>query len=369
MEYRRAVTPALAGGVMVTLLLWWAGASADALRLEGATDVLGREAVAALQSWLLPWAYEPSGGTAGGYLDGTGASRYLGLHHTAIQIRYVAMFVFYTAGALLLLRRLPPERGRTWAALLALWAWGLVAATLAVTVSAPWLIAAGGHGSYRFLPQLASLSSAGRPIVVPVALAAAAWTVLVARLALKATEPQPRESVPARPALLAATVGTAVVAVSLIVLSHESNAAALQTAFTGDGLLGEPGDLLRQWLLLGGWSGPGGAPLGEWLLYRVGDVLLLAVVWCALRWLPGLLTKVSVPAMAASGVCAVVLGLLAEQTLRMASDGTQAPSGLLSVASGLGEGVTAALFWGVVAGIAATVTLRAAGRRTTSPSG
>ncbi|MFJ2008197.1 hypothetical protein ACWHLZ_18015 [Streptomyces chartreusis] len=369
MEYRRAVTPALAGGVMVTLLLWWAGASADALRLEGATDVLGREAVAALQSWLLPWAYEPSGGTAGGYLDGTGASRYLGLHHTAIQIRYVAMFVFYTAGALLLLRRLPPERGRTWAALLALWAWGLVAATLAVTVSAPWLIAAGGHGSYRFLPQLASLSSAGRPIVVPVALAAAAWTVLVARLALKATEPQPRESVPARPALLAATVGTAVVAVSLIVLSHESNAAALQTAFTGDGLLGEPGDLLRQWLLLGGWSGPGGAPLGEWLLYRVGDVLLLAVVWCALRWLPGLLTKVSVPAMAASGVCAVVLGLLAEQTLRMASDGTQAPSGLLSVASGLGEGVTAALFWGAVAGIAATVTLRAAGRRTTSPSG
>ncbi|WP_406171824.1 hypothetical protein [Streptomyces sp. NBC_00996] len=368
MEYRRAVIPAVAGGLMVTLLLWWAGASADALHLEGATDVLGYEAVARLQSWLLPWAYEPSGGAAGGYLDGTGASRYLGLHHTAIQIRFAAVFVVYAAGALLLVRRLPPERGRTWAALLALWAWGLVAATLAVTVSAPWLIAAGGHGSYRFLPQLASLSSAGRPIVVPVALAAAAWTVLVARLALKGAEPQPRENVPARPALLAATVGTAMVAVSLVVLSYQSNAATLQTAFTGGGLLGEPGDLLRQWLLLGAWSGPAGAPLGDWLLYRLGDVLLLAVVWCALRWLPGRLTRVSVPAMAACGVCAVVLGLLAEQVLRMARDGTQMRSGLLYMASGLGEGVTAALLWGVLAGVAATVTLRAADGRTTSPS-
>ncbi|MGC0376083.1 hypothetical protein [Streptomyces sp. SAI-229] len=39
MGHRRALIPALAGGLMVTLLLWWAGASADALRLEGATDV------------------------------------------------------------------------------------------------------------------------------------------------------------------------------------------------------------------------------------------------------------------------------------------------------------------------------------------
>ncbi|MFC8388154.1 hypothetical protein [Streptomyces sp. NPDC057238] len=362
MEYRRALIPALAGGLMVTLLLWWAGASADALRLEGATDVLGPESAARLQSWLLPWSYEPYGGTAGGYPDGTGASRYLGLHHTAIQIRFAAVFVLYAAGALLLVRRLPPERGRTWAALLALWAWGLAAATLAVTVSAPWLIAAGGHGSYRFLPQLASLSAAGRPIVVPVALAAAAWTVFVARLALGGDEPRPRENVPARPALLAATVGTAVVAVSLVVLSYRSNAATLQTAsFTGNGPLGEPGDLLRQWLLLGAWSGPAGAPLGDWLLYRLGDVLLLAVVWCALRWLPGLLTRVSVPAMAACGVCAVVLGLLAGQALRMAIDGSRMGSGLLYAASGFGEGVTAALLWGTLAGVAATVTLRAAG--------
>ncbi|WP_405606981.1 hypothetical protein [Streptomyces sp. NBC_00076] len=368
MEYRRAVIPAVAGGLMVTLLLWWAGASADALRLAGATDVLGYEAVARLQSWLLPWAYEPSGGTAGGYLDGTDASRYLGLHHTAIQIRFVAVFVFYAAGALLLLRRLPAERGRTWAALLALWAWGLVAATLAVTVSTPWLIAAQGHGSYRFLPQLASLSSAGRQIVVPVALAAAAWTVLVARLALKGAEPQPREDVPARSALLAATVGTAVVTVSLVVLSYQSNAATLQTAFTGGGLLAEPGDLLRQWLLLGAWSGPAGTPLGDWLLYRLGDILLLAVVWCALRWLPRLLTRVSVPAMAAACVCAVVLGLLAKQALRMATDATQMSSGLLYAGSGLGEGVPAALLWGVLAGVAATVTLRAADGRAPHPS-
>jgi hypothetical protein len=71
--------------------------------------------------------------------------------------------------------------------------------------------------------------------------------------------------------------------------------------------------------------------------------------------------------MAAGGVCAVVLGLLAEQALRMARDGTQMRPGLLNVASGLGEGVTAALLWGILAGIAATVTLRTAGGRTTSP--
>ncbi|MFG3514901.1 hypothetical protein [Streptomyces bobili] len=69
----------------------------------------------------------------------------------------------------------------------------------------------------------------------------------------------------------------------------------------------------RQLLLLGAWSGPAGTPLGDWLLYRLGDVLLLyrlgdvlllAVVWCTLRGLPGLLTRVSVPAMAEGGVCA-----------------------------------------------------------------
>jgi hypothetical protein len=59
--------------------------------------------------------------------------------------------------------------------------------------------------------------------------------------------------------------------------------------------------------------------------------------------------------------------LLAGQALRMATDGTRMRSGLLYVASGLGEGVTAALLWGVLAGVAATVTLRTAGGRTTSP--
>ena len=158
------------------------------------------------------------------------------------------------------------------------------------------------------------------------------------------------------------------IAVSLVVLSYQSVAAALQTAFTGGGLLAEPGDLLRQWLLLGAWSGPAGTPLGDWLMYRLGDVLLLTVVWCALRWLPGLLTRVTVPAMAAGCVCAIVLGLLAEQALQMATDGTQMSSGLLYMASGLGQGVTAALLWGVLAGVAATVTLRAAGGRAPRPS-
>ncbi|MGC9538215.1 hypothetical protein [Streptomyces sp. UG1] len=54
----------------------------------------------------------------------------------------------------------------------------------------------------------------------------------------------------------------------------------------------------------------------------------------------------SVPAMAAGGLCAVVLGLRAEQALRIARDGTQMRSGLLYVASALGEGVTAALLRG-----------------------
>ncbi|GAB7028985.1 hypothetical protein [Streptomyces platensis] len=91
------------------------------------------------------------GGTA--WIAGT---RYLALYTTALQIRFAAVFAFFVLGALLLARRLPPVRGRTTAALLTFWAWGLVAGTLAVTVSAPWLIAAGGHGSFRFLPQLAS---------------------------------------------------------------------------------------------------------------------------------------------------------------------------------------------------------------------
>lgn len=300
-----------------------------------------------------------TGDAAGG--DGR---RYLDLYATALQIRFAAVFVFFVPGALLLIRRLPPVHGRAPAALLAVWAWGLVAGTLAVTVSAPWLIASQGHGSYRFLPQLASVISTGRQIVVMTALLAAVATVLAARVTAKSAGPLPREDVPARAARLAASAGTAVVALSLVVLSYQSVAADLQTAFTGDGLFGEPGDLLRQWLLLGAWTGPASSPLGDWLLYRAADVLLLAVVWCALRWLPGLLTRTSVPAMAVGAVCATVLGLLASQLLRVTTDGTGLRYGLMYLSAAVGDGVPAALTWGLLSGVAAAVTLRLAVNRT-----
>ncbi len=366
MEYRHAAIPAVAGGLMLTLLLWWAGASADALDLDGATGALGIETVNALRSWLHPWAYDPRPG-ASVTATADGAS-YLALRDTAMQIRFVAVFLFYAAGALLLVRRLPAERGRVWQALLALWAWGVVAGTLAVTVSAPWMIASGGRGSYRFLPQLAALASAGRTVLVPLALAAAAWTVFVTRVALRNTEPQPREDVPARTAVVAATVGTAVVAVSVVLLSYQANAARIQTMFTGGGFLGEPGDLLRQWLLLSAWSGPSGIGLWDWLLVLFGDVLLLAVVWCALRWLPGMLTRVSVPAMAVCTVCAVVLGLLVRHLWRVvAVEGGTTSWHLLRAASGLGEGTSAAVLWGTLAGVTATVVLRVTGRGAEAP--
>ncbi|WP_225627745.1 hypothetical protein [Streptomyces werraensis] len=367
MEYRHAAVPAVAGGLMLTLLLWWAGASADALDLDGATGALGIETVNALRSWLNPWAYDPQPGAAVA-VTADGAS-YLALHDTAMQIRFVAVFLVHAAGSLLLVRRLPAERGRVWQAVLALWAWGVVAGTLAVTVSAPWMIASGGRGSYRFLPQLAALASTGRTVLVPLALAAAVWTVFVTRLALKNADPLPRGDVPARTAVVAATIGTAVVAVSVVVLSYQANAARIQTVFTGGGFLSEPGDLLRQWLLLGAWSGPSGVGLWDWLLVRFGDVLLLAVVWCALRWLPGMLTRVSVPAMAACTVCAVVLGLLVRHLWRVTVvDGGTTSWHLLQAASGLGEGTSAAVPWGTLAGVTATVVLRVTGRGAEAPS-
>ncbi|WP_328476493.1 hypothetical protein OHS71_03050 [Streptomyces sp. NBC_00377] len=372
MGYGRAAIPALIGGLLLTALLWWAGASAQALHLPGTADVLGGRAAADLQHWLTPWSYDPpasvgfGAGASGRTGDAAGGDgrRYLDLYATALQIRFAAVFVFFVPGALLLIRRLPPVHGRAPAALLAVWAWGLVAGTLAVTVSAPWLIASQGHGSYRFLPQLASVISTGRQIVVMTALLAAVATVLAARVTAKSAGPLPREDVPARAARLAASAGTAVVALSLVVLSYQSVAADLQTAFTGDGLFGEPGDLLRQWLLLGAWTGPASSPLGDWLLYRAADVLLLAVVWCALRWLPGLLTRTSVPAMAVGAVCATVLGLLASQLLRVTTDGTGLRYGLMYLSAAVGDGVPAALTWGLLSGVAAAVTLRLAVNRT-----
>ncbi|WP_328840874.1 hypothetical protein [Streptomyces europaeiscabiei] len=376
MTYRRAAIPAVVGGLLLTALLWWAGASESALRLQGSTDVLGAQAAADLERWLAPWSYDPPassrlGATVGGVGDTfqSDGSRYLSLYSTALQIRFAAVLAFFVPGALLLVRRLPPVRGRLTAALLAVWAWGVVAGTLAVTVSAPWLIASQGHGSYRFLPQLAGVISSGRQVLVATALVAAVATVLVARVTAKGAGPLPQEVVPARATRLAATAGTAVIALSLVVLSYQSVAATLQTSFSGGGLLSEPGDLLRQWLLLGAWSGPAGTPLGDWLLYRALDVVLLAVVWWSLRLLPGLLTRAGVPALAVGAVCATVLGLLTSQFLRMLVDGTQLRWDL-TVAAGFGDGIPAALTWGLVAGVTTALTLRVAvaRTRTTDPS-
>ncbi|MFB7528384.1 hypothetical protein ACFC0C_09045 [Streptomyces sp. NPDC056178] len=368
MTYRRAAIPALAGGLLLTALLWWAGASVNALHLPGTADVIGGRAAADLEYWLTPWSYDPPASVrlgaevSGGIGDTavTDGSRYLSLYATGMQIRFVAVFAFFVPGALLLVRRLPPVRGRIVAALLAVWAWGLVAGTLAVTVSAPWLIASQGHGSYRFLPQLAGLISSGRQILTLTALVAAAATVLAAWVTAKGAGVLPRQNVPARAARLAATSGTLVVALSLVVLSYQPVAATLQSVPLSGRLLSEPGDLLRQWLLLGAWAGPAGAPVGHWLLYRAGDVLLLAVVWWSLRWLPALLTRATVPAMAVGTVCATVVGLLASQLLQIVTNASDSGMrwGLVHLSAAIGGGVPAALTCGLVAGVAAVVTLR-----------
>ncbi|WP_431961798.1 hypothetical protein [Actinacidiphila sp. bgisy160] len=56
MTYRRAAIPVLTGGLLLTALLWWAGASAHALNLPGAVDMLGGRAAAELGTWLTPWS-------------------------------------------------------------------------------------------------------------------------------------------------------------------------------------------------------------------------------------------------------------------------------------------------------------------------
>lgn len=184
------------------------------------------------------------------------------------------------------------------ATVLALWAWGPVAGTLAVTFPAPWLLTARGHGSYRIPPQSAGVISSGGPAMVRAALVAAFVTVVPAWITAEGEDPPPRREIPSRAARLAASVETAVVALSLVGLSCVSVAAWLQTSFDGGGILSEPGDLLREWLLLGSWTGPATTPLGDWLLYRAADVLLPAVVWWSLRPLPGLLTRATLPTMA-----------------------------------------------------------------------
>ncbi|WP_307128945.1 hypothetical protein [Streptomyces sp. B1I3] len=365
MTYRRAAIPALAGGLLLTVLLWWAGASANALHLQGATDALGGRTVADLQYWLTPWSYDPSDSLLFG-ADMPGGERYRSLHETGMQIRFAAVFAFFVPGALLLVRRLPPVGRRMPAALLVVWAWGMVAGALASVISAPWLIASHGRGSYRFLPQLASMASSGQQITVVASLVTAAVVVPLARITAKGAGELPLGAVPVRAARLAAAAGTAVVALSSVVLSYESVAASLQRVSLSGRLLTEPGDLLRTWLLLGGWSAPADGALGHWLLYRVADVLLLAVVWWALRQLPVLLTRATVPAMAVGAVCATVVGLLANQLVQTAVTGADSSMrwGWQYLSGALGNGVPAALTWGLVAGLTTVVTLRLSGGRT-----
>ncbi|MET7802094.1 hypothetical protein ABZS78_36790, partial [Streptomyces decoyicus] len=59
MTYRLAVIPALAGALLLTALLWWAGASAHALHLPGATAMLDSQSAAELARWFTPWSYDP----------------------------------------------------------------------------------------------------------------------------------------------------------------------------------------------------------------------------------------------------------------------------------------------------------------------
>ncbi|WP_329303461.1 hypothetical protein OG410_38870 [Streptomyces sp. NBC_00659] len=372
MTYRRAVIPALVGSLLVTLLLWWAGESAQALQLRGATSVFDAQSVSELRLWLAPWSYDPpsalladgstEAATGGGAAFG-GSSHYADLYTTAMQIRFVAVFAFFLTGALILIRRIPPTQGRTPATVLGLWAWTPMAGMLAVTVSAPWLIASYGHGSFRMLPRLASVIVSSGPVTVLAGLVTALVTVLVARVTAKGDEPSPRQSVPPRSARLAASAGTAVIAVSLVVLSYQSVAAWIQTSFDGAGLLSEPGELLRAWLLLGSWTSPASTPVGDWLLYRAADALVLVVVWWALRLLPGLLTRTTAPAMALGGVCATVLALWAGRVVRIAFDSAFVVRGPVSLITQLDAGVPAALTFGIAAGLTALVTLRLAGSR------
>ncbi|MGV9343070.1 hypothetical protein [Streptomyces sp. NPDC003688] len=368
MTYRRAVLPAVAGAVLLTLSLWWAGASAQALRLPGAGTMLDPQSALQIRLLLGPWSYDPPSEMLSG-------AAYGDLYRTAMQIRYVTVFVVFLAGALFLVRRLPPVRPRTPALLLAVWTWSLVAGTLAALVSAPWLISSRGHGSYRLLPQLASAIASGQQLTVFAGLLAALGTVLIARTAAKdaegldgaeGAEEPPRREVAPRAARLSASVGTAVVAFSLVVLSYESVAAAIQTSFYDGGMFSEPGDLLRQWLLLGFWTSPTSTALTDWLLYRLLDALLLAVVWWSLRLLPGLLTRVTVPAMALCGVCATVLGLLVSQVAGLPLNSDAAAWGPLYVLGRLGGDVPAAITFGTVAGVAAAAVLRMADRRETT---
>ncbi|MYT71888.1 MULTISPECIES: hypothetical protein [unclassified Streptomyces] len=374
MTYRRALVPAIFGALLLAGLLWWAGASAHALGLPGAARFFGPDEVARLRAWTTPWSTDSV--ASGQFTDPAGApgrgADYAALRETAVRVRYVALVLFFACGAVPLLRRLSGNgAGRAAVAVAALWGWGIVAAVLAVTVSAPWMVASGGSASFRLLPRLASEMAQGREVPVGAALVAAAAAVgLTALLKRGATaSPRPDASTDAPDAAiarLAATLGTAVVAFSLVVLSNDRVAGHVQTGFTGAGRLSEPSDLLRQWIQLGAWTMPTGSGLGRWVLYRLGDVVLLALVWWGLRLLPALLDHVTFPAYTLGAVAATTLGVVLNGLWSSLLSYQASTGGPLLYYTSVGAGVSAAIVFGTLAGCAGALTLRL--RTRTRPS-
>ncbi|MFE8958724.1 hypothetical protein [Streptomyces iakyrus] len=362
MSYRRVLAPAVFGAILLAGLLWWAGSSAHALSLPGATRFFGPDQANRLAAWTMPWSADaPSSAqlTDPAGEPGHGAD-YAALRETAMRVRYAALVLLFTCGAVPLLRRLSERgAGRAAVAVAALWGWGIVAAMLAVTVSAPWMVASGGSAAFRLLPNLASAMSQGRELPVGAGLVAAVAAVGLMTLLRPGVTPRPGRSVPtAATARLAATLGTAVVAIALAVLSNDRVAGRIQTGFTGSGRLSEPGDLLRLWIQLGPWTLPTGSAPGRWLLYRLGDVALLALVWWGLRLLPVLLDRVTYPAYSLGAVATTTLGVVASGLWHSLLSYQGSTGGPLLYYVSVGQGVSAALIFGILAGCASTMAVR-----------
>lgn len=370
MTYRRVLGPALFGALLLAGLLWWAGSSAHALSLPGATRFFGPDQANRLVAWTMPWSTDLPSSTQ--FTDPAGAAGhgadYAALRETAMRVRYAALVLLFPCGALPLLRRLS-GRGvrRAVVTVAAVWGWGIAAAMLAVTVSAPWMVASGGSAAFRLLPGLASAMAQGRELPVGAALVAgAAATGLTALLRREATsEARPAVPTPAT-ARLAATLGTVVVAFALIVLSNDRVAGRVQTGFGGGGRLSEPGDLLRQWIQLSAWTMPASSASGRWLLYRLGDVALLALVWWGLRLLPVLLDRVTYPAYALGAVAATTLGVEVSGMWNSLLSYQGSTGGPLLYYVSTGSGVSAALVFGILAGCVSALTVRLRSR--TQPS-
>ncbi len=362
MSYRRVLAPAVFGALLLAGLLWWAGSSAHALSLPGATRFFGPDQANRLAAWTMPWSTDAP--SSAQFTDPAGApghgADYAALRETAMRVRYAALVLLFTCGAVPLLRRLSERgAGRAAVAVAALWGWGVVAAMLAVTVSAPWMVASGGSGAFRLLPNLASAMSQGRELPVGAALVAAVAAVGLMALLRPAVTPRPGRAVPtAATARLAATLGTAVVAIALAVLSNDRVAGRMQTGFTGNGRLSEPGDLLRLWIQLGAWTLPTGSAPGRWLLYRLGDVALLALVWWGLRLLPVLLDRVTYPAYSLGAVAATALGVVVNGLWHSLLSFQGSTGGPLLYYVSIGQGVSAALVFGILVSCASTMAVR-----------